>query len=111
MNTLEVIQAGRVPYSAALEQQRQLADDRIAGRLPHDVLLLLEHPPVYTKGRRAKWEEAELAKYAKAGKPPPANWRTRYKEPGAPDTSDLLGLPEGWCWASACLARRSWAQR
>ena len=53
MNTLEVIQAGRVPYVAALEQQRQLADDRIAGRLPHDVLLLLEHPPVVTLGRNS----------------------------------------------------------
>ena len=53
MNTLEVIQAGRVPYGAALEQQRQLADDRIAGRLPHDVLLLLEHPPVVTLGRNS----------------------------------------------------------
>ena len=53
MNTLEVIQAGRVPYSAALEWQRQLADDRIAGRLPHDVLLLLEHPPVVTLGRNS----------------------------------------------------------
>jgi len=53
MNTLEVIQAGTVPYGAALEQQRQLADDRIAGRLPHDVLLLLEHPPVVTLGRNS----------------------------------------------------------
>ena len=53
MNTLEVIQAGRVAYSAALEWQRQLADDRIAGRLTHDVLLLLEHPPVVTLGRNS----------------------------------------------------------
>ena len=42
MKPLEVIQAGRVPYGGALEWQRQLADDRIAGRLPHDVLLLLD---------------------------------------------------------------------
>jgi len=35
---------------ARLEWQRQLAEDRIAGRLPHDVLLLLEHPPVVTLG-------------------------------------------------------------
>jgi len=53
MNTLEVIQAGRVPYGEALEWQRQLAEDRIAGRLPHDVLLLLEHPPVVTLGRNS----------------------------------------------------------
>ncbi len=53
MNTLEVIQAGTVPYGAALEWQRELAEDRIAGRLPHDVLLLLEHPPVVTFGRNS----------------------------------------------------------
>ena len=53
MNALEIIQAGRVPYADALEWQRQLAEDRIAGRLPHDVLLLLEHPPVVTLGRNS----------------------------------------------------------
>src|SRR2546425_540580 len=51
MRTLEVIQAGTVPYEEALAWQRQLAEDRIAGRLANDVLLLLEHPPVVTLGR------------------------------------------------------------
>lgn len=50
---LEVMQAGIVPYAQALEWQRGLAEDRIAGRLPHDVLVLLEHPPVVTLGRTA----------------------------------------------------------
>lgn len=54
MNTLEVIQAGTVPYGEALEWQRQLAEDRIAGRLSHDVLLLVEHPPVVTFGRNSQ---------------------------------------------------------
>ncbi len=53
---LEVIQAGRVPYGEALEWQRRLAQDRLAGRLPHDVLLLLEHPPVITLGRNSQAE-------------------------------------------------------
>ncbi len=53
MNEIHVIQAGTVPYAEALEWQRQLADDRIAGRLSHDVLLLLEHPPVVTLGRNS----------------------------------------------------------
>lgn len=48
---LDVVRVGRVPYGAALTWQRQLAADRIAGRRPHDVLLLLEHPPVITLGR------------------------------------------------------------
>jgi lipoate-protein ligase B len=53
MTTLEVVQAGTVPYGEALEWQRELAEDRIAGRLAHDVLLLLEHPPVVTLGRNS----------------------------------------------------------
>jgi lipoyl(octanoyl) transferase len=48
---LEVAQLGLVPYGDALERQRALAEDRIAGRSAHDTLLLLEHPPVVTLGR------------------------------------------------------------
>src|SRR6059036_4370527 len=58
MKPLEIIEAGLVPYSEALEWQRQLADDRITGQLAHDVLLLLEHPPVVTLGRNS--HEAHL---------------------------------------------------
>ena len=50
---LEVIQAGVVPYGEALEWQRSLAQARIEGRIPHDLLLLLEHPPVVTLGRNS----------------------------------------------------------
>ena len=53
MKVLEVVEAGAIPYSEALDWQRQLAEDRIAGRLSHDVLLLLEHPPVVTLGRNS----------------------------------------------------------
>jgi len=53
MTRLEVVQAGTVPYEEALAWQRELAEDRIAGRLDHDVLLLLEHPPVVTLGRNS----------------------------------------------------------
>ncbi len=51
---LEVIQAGVVPYAEALEWQRGLAQARIERRIPHDVLLLLEHPPVVTLGRNSQ---------------------------------------------------------
>src|SRR3989442_9085855 len=50
---LEVVKAGRVRYGEALEWQRRLAQARIAGRQPHDLLLLLEHPPVVTLGRNS----------------------------------------------------------
>src|SRR5687768_6585494 len=51
---LWVVSAGRVPYGEALELQREIAAARIAGTVPHDVLLLVEHPPVVTVGRSAR---------------------------------------------------------
>ncbi len=50
--------------------------------------------------RRRRWEENQLAKFKKAGKEPPKNWRAKYEEPAPPDTTDLPPLPAGWCWAS-----------
>lgn len=50
--------------------------------------------------RRRKWEEEQLAAFAAAGKEPPKNWRSRYKEPLAPETSTLPIIPSGWCWAT-----------
>jgi lipoyl(octanoyl) transferase len=47
---------GQVPYGEARELQRRLESARQDGEIP-DVLLLLEHPPVYTKGRRAQPSE------------------------------------------------------
>src|SRR5437588_4806073 len=44
--------AGLVPYGVAYEWMHELAEQRAAGEIP-DTLLLLEHPPVYTAGRRA----------------------------------------------------------
>jgi lipoate-protein ligase B len=48
---LWVTQLGRLPYADALELQEDLRARRQAGEIP-DTLLLLEHPPVYTRGRR-----------------------------------------------------------
>jgi lipoyl(octanoyl) transferase len=45
------IDAGSTPYPAAYEWQRDLHARRVAGKIP-DVLLLLEHPHVFTLGRR-----------------------------------------------------------
>lgn len=51
--------------------------------------------------RRRRWEEAELAKMKAKGKVPTDDrWKAKYKEPVAPNTAELPGLPEGWCWAS-----------
>src|SRR3954466_8961447 len=54
---LWVANAGRIPYLEAVELQTRLRERRQAGEIP-DALLLLEHPPVYTKGRRS--ERADL---------------------------------------------------
>ncbi|HEY6745236.1 MAG TPA: lipoyl(octanoyl) transferase LipB [Mycobacteriales bacterium] len=45
-----------VPYEQALADQRRLHDERAAGERP-DTVLLLEHPSVYTAGKRTEdWE-------------------------------------------------------
>jgi lipoyl(octanoyl) transferase len=49
---LWVCHLGTVPYAGALRAQEHIRTRRQAGELP-DTLLLLEHPPVYTRGRRA----------------------------------------------------------
>jgi lipoyl(octanoyl) transferase len=63
-----VVRCGLVPYDEALVAQRWLRDAREDGSVP-DVLLLLEHPPVYTRGRRSAPEELPMAEewYAMQG--------------------------------------------
>ncbi|OMC06510.1 lipoate-protein ligase B [Mycolicibacter heraklionensis] len=55
---IEVRQLGTVDYSDAWQLQRELADARSAGG--PDTLLLLEHPPVYTAGRRTEPQERPM---------------------------------------------------
>jgi lipoyl(octanoyl) transferase len=52
---IDVMRLGTVDYQAALRLQRGLADARVSGG--PDTLLLLEHPSVYTAGRRTLPEE------------------------------------------------------
>ena len=57
---------GVTPYPAAYEAMHDLAARRAAGKVP-DTLILLEHPPVYTLGRRTDpthvlLAEAEIAR-------------------------------------------------
>ena len=57
MAELWVAHLGQIPYEAGFELQRGLRERRARSELP-DVLLVLEHPPVYTKGKRS--EPADL---------------------------------------------------
>jgi len=52
---------GLVPYAQANEEMHALAARRLAGEIP-DTLILLEHPPVYTAGRRWKPEHLRWAR-------------------------------------------------
>lgn len=56
---------GLVPYGAAYEAMHELAEQRLAEEIP-DAVMLLEHPPVFTAGRRARaddllWSADEVA--------------------------------------------------
>jgi lipoyl(octanoyl) transferase len=53
---LSIVRAGLVPYQEAWDRQRELHAAVVAGAAP-DTVLLLEHPPVYTAGKRTEpWE-------------------------------------------------------
>ena len=54
-----VVRCAIVPYEVAWEAQRRLAERRQRGEIP-DVLLLLEHPPVYSRGRRSTADELPM---------------------------------------------------
>ncbi|HTT93284.1 MAG TPA: lipoyl(octanoyl) transferase LipB [Solirubrobacterales bacterium] len=56
---LLLLRAGTVPYRDAWEMQLRLAERRGGGEIA-DVLMLLEHPPVYSRGRRTRPEELPM---------------------------------------------------
>ena len=51
---LDVVPLGRGRYGEVLELQRALCRGRADGDCPNDMLLLVEHPPVFTLGRSAR---------------------------------------------------------
>ncbi len=92
MRELWVAQLGRLPYAEATALQERLRALRQAGELP-DVLLMLEHPPVLTKGRRTapsdlpmgeSWYELQGIEVAAADR----GGRVTYHGPG-----QLVGYP------------------
>jgi lipoyl(octanoyl) transferase len=93
---------GTVPYEEATELQNALAEARREGAVP-DVLLLLEHPPVLTKGRRTDPRELGMGEdwYRRQGIEIAAadrGGRVTYHGPGqlvAYPILDLTALGEG----------------
>jgi lipoate-protein ligase B len=59
VSDLWVTQLGLVPYEEALALQEDLRERRRAGDIP-DLLLVLEHPPVYTLGKRTEPSDLPL---------------------------------------------------
>jgi lipoyl(octanoyl) transferase len=56
---LQVRRLGIVPYAEALELQTRLVEERRAGSIP-DQLLLLQHPPVITLGVKARNDRSHV---------------------------------------------------
>jgi lipoyl(octanoyl) transferase len=89
---LWVCHLGVVPYPDATSMQERIRARRMAGELP-DTLLLLEHPPVYTRGRRSTDAELPLSEdfYSSRGiqtLPTDRGGRVTYHGPG-----QLVGYP------------------
>ena len=89
---LWVCHLGVVPYPDATSIQERIRARRLAGELP-DTLLLLEHPPVYTRGRRSTDAELPLPEdfYSSRGiqtLPTDRGGRVTYHGPG-----QLVGYP------------------
>jgi lipoyl(octanoyl) transferase len=59
MKPAQLLNLGVVPYLEAWELQRSLAQAVLAGESP-DTVMLLEHPPVITLGRRAEAGELHV---------------------------------------------------
>ncbi len=59
MRQLQVRRLGTISYADALTLQRELVEERRAGRIP-DTLLLLEHPHVITLGVKARGNLANV---------------------------------------------------
>jgi lipoate-protein ligase B len=51
---------GTVDYAPALDLQHRLAAARADGALPAELLILIEHPPVFTLGRRGGRENLKV---------------------------------------------------
>jgi lipoyl(octanoyl) transferase len=92
LDELLVSNLGTIPYRDALAIQTEVQARRQADEQP-DTLLLLEHPPVYTRGRRAADNELSLGEdfYRKRGieiVPTDRGGKVTYHGPG-----QLVGYP------------------
>ena len=95
---LWVCHLGTIPYLDAVGLQEQVRKRRQAGELP-DTLLLLEHPPVYTRGRRSAAGELPFGEdfYSAKGIDLVATdrgGRVTYHGPGQLVGYPIMGVPD-----------------
>src|SRR3954466_14683536 len=87
MPELWVCHLGRVDYAEAASLQERLRERVRAGELP-ETMLLLEHPPVYTVGRRTADADRPLPSAGIDGVATPRGGQLTYHGPG-----QLVGYP------------------
>lgn len=92
LSIIQICNLGTIPYPDGRTRQAQLQAERQADLVP-DTLLLLEHPPVYTRGRRADDGELPLGEAFYRSKgievvPTDRGGRVTYHGPG-----QLVGYP------------------
>ena len=98
MDELWVVRCGLLPYGEALTLQKSIEAARLAGSVP-DVLLLLEHLPVFTKGRRTTPDELPMGQdwYRMQGIEicdTDRGGRSTYHGPGQLVAYPIVSLPE-----------------
>jgi lipoyl(octanoyl) transferase len=86
-NDLLVCNLGTVEYAEAAVLQERLRERVIAGELG-DLMLLLEHPPVYTVGRRSEDDELPQGSFGIDVVQTPRGGKLTYHGPG-----QLVGYP------------------
>jgi type I restriction enzyme S subunit len=105
------LDAGRSDLQAAEQQLERyrlsVLQAAVEGRLTADWRRTHDPEPAdqllerILEERRVQWEKRyKRERYTTKGKEPPSGWKDRYTEPEAPETEELVGLPEGWKWAT-----------
>ncbi len=99
--TLERVRANLKQYRAAVLKaavEGKLTEDwRAQHPDTEPASVLLERILV---DRRRQWEQAQLAKFAQAGKQPPKGWQENYPPPEGSTVIETIGIPATWTWAS-----------
>jgi lipoate-protein ligase B len=97
-HTWHVVDLGLIPYPDAHDLQLRLVAARSEGRLADNILLLIEHPPVFTLGRRGGREnllvsEAWLARSGISVVPVERGGNITYHGPGQLVAYPIVHLP------------------